>query len=711
MSKKIISLAVAVLMVVAMLPLNIVSANNSGETAVSISYEFNTSCGLAVGTRIDTITSYEQTGDTWRYLSASPNAKASQLKDYFLNGDTRAVDHYIAVEINVPADGTYKPEFLYQTIAGRGGVGDIYILPEGGLTNLAEAKANGTKIASVDYSSDATKEKNEAEMLVDSVELKGGTNVLLFVVTGKGAKATTGDVLDYFMYPYKLTLKPTEKNDEEEEGETQSAKRNYIFDNLSIGVAENTVISTITSYDQTGGLWRYLAGSPNAKNSQLKNYFLNGDTRAVDHYIAVEINVPADGTYKPEFFYQTIAGRGGTGDIYILPEGGLTNLAEAKANGTKIASVDYSSDVTEGNVEAKMSVSEIELKKGTNVLLFVVTGKGAKATTGDALDYFTYPYMLKITGTKITEDAELTDAFAVKKEDLTGYVAPSVVSVTVDGKVIAAEKNADNSYNVEAPEENTAGEAFLYWAKGLSKDRRIISFSNKLTSYIPDENGASILIAVYDGNGPETAEYYNANGQLIAKGEEPAKPSMAGYGTATAWKQYGNKNIFVAEYAVEEPAKDIEVTVINGEGTDTYAYGDTVTCIADTAKDNFKCWTKSDINGNTEIVSVDRTYSFKAWEKCTVTAIYEDYNYNGATAKIVLDTFTAGKETAIMAEFIGFTDVIEKGIMCGTNKIAMTKPGNQFTVIADEATTYVGYAILKSGDAFYMITDGEVKVQ
>ena len=93
-------------------------------------------------------------------------------------------------------------------------------------------------------------------------------------------------------------------------------------------------------------------------------------------------------------------------------------------------------------------------------------------------------------------------------------------------------------------------------------------------------------------------------------------------------RDYEDKNIYVAEYAVEEPAKDIEVTVINGDGTDTYAYGDTVTCIADTAKDNFKCWTKSDINGNTEIVSVDRTYSFKAWEKCTVTAIYEDYNYN-----------------------------------------------------------------------------------
>ena len=234
MNKRVVSTILAIVMIVAMLPLNIISANNSGETAVSISYEFNTSCGLAVGTRIDTITSYEQTGDTWRYLSASPNAKASQLKDYFLNGDTRAVDHYIAVEINVPADGTYKPEFLYQTIAGRGGVGDIYILPEGGLTNLAEAKANGTKIASVDYSSDATKEKNEAEMLVDSVELKGGTNVLLFVVTGKGAKATTGDVLDYFMYPYKLMLTKVEKTELDPEPEIEQIEASYVFDNLSI---------------------------------------------------------------------------------------------------------------------------------------------------------------------------------------------------------------------------------------------------------------------------------------------------------------------------------------------------------------------------------------------------------------------------------------------------------------------------------------------
>ena len=49
--------------------------------------------------------------------------------------------------------------------------------------------------------------------------------------------------------------------------------------------------------------------------------------------------------------------------------------------------------------------------------------------------------------------------------------------------------------------------------------------------------------------------------------------------------------------------------------------------------------------------------------------------------------------------------------MFGDKKIATSKPGKQFTIIADKAGTYVGYAILKSGDAFYMITDGEVKVQ
>ena len=151
MSKKIISLAVAVLMIVAMLPLNIISANNSGETAVSISYEFNTSCGVAGNTQLPQITDYGQTGNKWKYYSAS-RTSTHQVKDGYFLGDTRIVDHYIALNINVPDAGMYAVEYFYTKMKDEGGKGVVYLVPGATFASLSEAKTSGTKIASVDYS-------------------------------------------------------------------------------------------------------------------------------------------------------------------------------------------------------------------------------------------------------------------------------------------------------------------------------------------------------------------------------------------------------------------------------------------------------------------------------------------------------------------------------------------------------------------------------
>jgi len=186
---------------------------------------------------------------------------------------------------------------------------------------------------------------------------------------------------------------------------------------------------------------------------------------------------------------------------------------------------------------------------------------------------------------------------------------------------------------------------------------------------------------------------------------------MAGYGEAKEWKQFGETNVYVAQYELEVPEKNIAITVNNGTGTGTYAYGDTVSCTAN-GSGTFKCWTKSGINGETEIVSCDETYIFKAWEECTVEAVYEDYNYKGNTAKIIIDSFTAGAETGVMAEFIGFDNAVEKGIMFtdsnkNVTRIAMTTKDNQFTVIADKNGTYNGYAIVEGeGEDYTLITDG-----
>ncbi|MBQ6697929.1 MAG: hypothetical protein IJN09_02695 [Oscillospiraceae bacterium] len=320
---------------------------------------------------------------------------------------------------------------------------------------------------------------------------------------------------------------------------------------------------------------------------------------------------------------------------------------------------------------------------------------------------------------KLEEDTKLITAFkpddSVTAED---YTEPTVISITKDGSEIKSVKNSDGTHNITAPEINKAGAKFLYWAKGLSAQKRILlGETNELKNYAPDSKYANYLIPVYADEVSGADEYYNANGQLIPGANKETTVSMAGYGASTGWDQYGDTSIYVAHYDLDKPEKNIDVTVTNGTGTGTYAFGDTVTCTAN-GTGTFKCWTKSNIHGATdtapEIASVDKTYTFNAWENCTVKAVYEPHNYTGNKMKIIIDTFdVAVGVTGVMAEFIGLDSAVEKGIMFtdsskNTTKIAMTTKDNQFTVIADETGTYKGYAIVKEEDNSYtLITDGE----
>jgi len=322
------------------------------------------------------------------------------------------------------------------------------------------------------------------------------------------------------------------------------------------------------------------------------------------------------------------------------------------------------------------------------------------------------PVTITVASNEPEEDATLTNEFIQEtdKEALATYIAPTVTGTDFTGKVFTAEKNTDGTFTLTAPEKNSDNEAFLYWAKGMETKKRIISFNNIITDYVPAEEGRNYLIAVYEGDIEDTTtpEYYNLNGQLIAKANtEPAYPSIPGLGTAEGWEPCGG-NIFVAKYA-STTRKAVIITA--GDNCtldkDAYAYGDLVTCTA-TGEGKFKCWKK-----NGEIVSVDEAYSFNVWEDCNVEAVYENYTYNGSNMNILIDSFTVDAGvTGVMAEFIGFEneDVIEKGIKFTDSKnneikIPMTTTANQLAVIAD-AGKYEGYAILRSGNAYQMITDG-----
>ncbi|MBQ2743545.1 MAG: hypothetical protein IJF32_12175, partial [Oscillospiraceae bacterium] len=65
----------------------------------------------------------------------------------------------------------------------------------------------------------------------------------------------------------------------------------------------------------------------------------------------------------------------------------------------------------------------------------------------------------------------------------------------------------------------------------------------------------------------------------------------------------------------------------------------------------------------------------------------------------------------VMAEFIGFTNVVEKGIILDTQEIAMTTDKTQFTVENNvDAKTAKGYVIVKDGSSFKKYIDGEISL-
>ncbi len=448
-------------------------------------------------------------------------------------------------------------------------------------------------------------------------------------------------------------------------------------------------------------------------------------------FFAYGIYVPKAGTY--DLTVNSIKNANyGKAKIYFAKYDDAINTADVPSESGPIKESSLVSEIAISDTADKnKEIGEVAVAEAGEYLLVIAP---SDANEKDKPFYNYYGFKL----TPAAEDADISDAF--KTEDPVDTIYnPSVSSAgynasegtsAVEG--ITKELQADGSYKMYAPQ--TSGDAhFLYWAKGLSLNKKIVSYTNEFR-YTPAGGDNNILIAVYDNSDSSVnkAEFYNANGQLIKIIEDtssdktvPTLPSMAGYGDASAWKQYNGETIaaegaeliptgtmiFVAQYALENPI-DVTVSVVDGNGTATVPYGEKVACTADSSKGIFKWWTK-EVNGAQEIVSLDEEYSFLAWEDCTVTAVYDTKKpiYTGNTMKIVMDRFFAGKTPAVMAEFIGFgSNTVEKGIMFNETKIAMTRPGNQFTVTGEVGDTFKGYAIIKDGNGYKLIVDGEVTI-
>ena len=100
---------------------------------------------------------------------------------------------------------------------------------------------------------------------------------------------------------------------------------------------------------------------------------------------------------------------------------------------------------------------------------------------------------------------------------------------------------------------------------------------------------------------------------------------MAGYGDADGWQLYGSETIYGAGediavsgnmiFVAKYPETPVTV-IVNGT---EYTYGETVTMPELDSSKIFKGWKR-----NGEIVSTDKSYTFKAWENATVEAVYAE---------------------------------------------------------------------------------------
>ncbi len=408
---------------------------------------------------------------------------------------------------------------------------------------------------------------------------------------------------------------------------------------------------------------------------------------------AVKFTAPGGaGTYDVSALMNPMTD-GGYGDIYI--------------NGAYVGSVnsyDSTAHIYNSTVVTQ-SIMTAELKAGeyANTLVISPIDENKKV----------YPQSFEFTKATAPESSGMTS----KRYETSGNASVNAISAyTVDGTVIGADvigsQNVSMGGKVSLSAPDRDGYTFLYWALGTSDKKRIVSYEKDFT-YKPRE-GATQLIAVYENvnESSDKAEFYDANGELIESnttGAFPALPSLPAFGRASSWKCYNDGEIYDGISPVAPKGTVIYVAhydelrpvTVNGE---TYNYGDTVTLTA-TVPDGkyFKGFVK-----NGEIVCRDETYTFLAYENCTVTEEYADAApLASKLVKIAIDSFVSGDITAVMAEFIGIDNAVEKGIIVNGNKIAMTGDGNQFTVTADENGTYIGYAILKNGNSFTLLTDGE----
>ena len=156
-------------------------------------YDFN--AHLTAGASVRDVTAFTATHNFWAYAGDTATG-AVTVDDNGIVANTSGAGQYLALKLNVAADGNYNVSMLHSTKID-GALADVYILP-GNTTDIAGSLTDANKLnGSVSFYS--TTAKTDAVTDLGTKELAAGEYIVVFKATATGASG-------WKMYPGMLTL-------------------------------------------------------------------------------------------------------------------------------------------------------------------------------------------------------------------------------------------------------------------------------------------------------------------------------------------------------------------------------------------------------------------------------------------------------------------------------------------------------------------------
>ena len=297
-----------------------------------------------------------------------------------------------------------------------------------------------------------------------------------------------------------------------------------LYDSYKNGVDEfNFALRIKIPEDAVAGKYTLCLGSDSNKTSG-DDYYTDKNASTNDVFVIKVPETGIEGLYDYNANGGLYAFTDSTGaqidkSVYVNDD---TFIGQFRAEGGKSTSYDKIFDVAPGEeyiIYFRMAANSITIDEETGI----ATNVFYRPNASDRYQNFRISYANLVP--VVEDDEEYTSSFDAVEENYTTGGTATVNAYTYTDKENSLSLNntvaLGGTYSADAPE--IEGYHFLYWAKGASSKKQIVSYEESF-SFKPHE-GANYLVAVYEKDGDETAkaEFYNANGDLIATLTENGK--------------------------------------------------------------------------------------------------------------------------------------------------------------------------------------------